>query len=121
MDSVDEIIDAWVRTVRSGRVKHHCGSAEHMFRAAELDILNELQPYPELAVPVNVRLGWACELAWRQLHPVNLRLLLSHHYIKNRSLAEAARRAKIPRHKAEFLLQRARQEIKMKLMTRGMT
>ena len=97
--NLDDLLQQWIRTVRSGRVRHLCGSAEKAYRPAlgEIDLLEEAPPDPEKAMPIDVRTGWQVELAWRHIDRLPLRLLLSWHYVRNRSLAEACLKAKLGR------------------------
>ena len=101
-DALDEMIRQWIRTVRSGRVRHACGSAEKHYRPAsgDLDLLDEQMPNPDSHVPIDVRTGWAVELAWRHIDRLPLRVLLSWHYIRNKALGEACLKAKLGRSNA---------------------
>ena len=99
---MDDFIQQWVRTVRAGRVRHACGSAEKHYRPTlgEVDLLDELLPDPDKAIPIDVRTGWMVELAWRRIDRFQLRALLAWHYIRNRSLAEACLKARLGRSNA---------------------
>jgi len=110
---LDEMIDQWVRTVRSGRVIHCCGSAEGQYRPRlgeiEIDDPQIAEPIPRrIHAPLSVRIGWKMEAAWRSIPMARTRLLLSWYYVRNRSLPEAARRAKVERQKAERELREGR-------------
>jgi hypothetical protein len=107
---LDDEIGNWCRTVRAGRVIHRCGSAEKHFRAPLELIEREDDPLPP-SVPVDVRRGWRVELAWRAIPAVRVRLLVSWHYIRNRSLREAARKAKVDPRRASFELSEAREAL----------
>jgi hypothetical protein len=113
---LDAELENWARLVRVGRVAHYCGSAEKYFRAPAAENLETNEP-ARAPIPMNVRAGWACEFAWRKLPSINVRLLVSWHYVRNRAIDEAARRAKVPRHRAGFVLEQARAEIRMRLLT----
>lgn len=100
--NLDDLIHQWVRTVRAGRVRHACGSAEKHFRPilGDIDLLDELPPEPDRAIPIDARTGWLVEHAWRNIDRLPLRLLLSWHYIRNRSLPESCLKAKLGRSNA---------------------
>src|SRR5574343_673220 len=113
---LDAEIQNWARLVRVGRIAHFCGSAEKYFRPPAAENLETNESTATVIRP-DARRGWACEFAWRQLPSVSVRLLVSNHYVKNRTLEESARKAKIPKHKAEFLLNQARLEMKVRILT----
>ena len=114
---MDAEIENWVRLVRQGRVIHQCGSAEKYYRAPAAENLETNEPAEPPRPPLRVRDGWAVEFAWRQLPTLQVRLLVSWVYVRNRHPAEAARRLRIPRHKADHLLSQARHEMKMRLLS----
>lgn len=116
MIDLDSEIENWARLVRVGRIRHNCGSVEGGFRApaAENLLTNETSDPPR--PPLRVLDGWMVERAWRSLPEFRVRMLVAVHYIRNRALHEAARKAKVPHHQAEFLLNQARLAMKRRLL-----
>lgn len=116
MVDLDDELENWARLVRVGRITHFCGSAEKYYRAPAAENL-ETNERTDNAVPLRVRDGWAVEFAWRQLPTLQVRLLVSMVYVRNRHPAEAARRLRLQRHKADQMLSQARHEMKARLLT----
>jgi hypothetical protein len=115
---LDAEIDNWVRLVRTGRVAHHCGSVESKYRPPLGEIMLLEEP-PRTVRTVFALRGWRVEAAWRSITPHQARMLLSWVYVRNRALAEAARRAKVPPHKAAELLAEGRHRLAQALDSAG--
>jgi uncharacterized membrane-anchored protein len=115
--NLDDEIENWRRVVRTGRVCHRCGSLEGQYRKTGLEVLLDGEPLPPPSAPLNVLRGWQVELAWRSLPAVSTRLLVSWHYIRNRSIQEAARKARVEQRKAWEELNHARMELARRLST----
>ena len=113
MNDLDAAIDAWVRTVKGRVVWHpnHAGSIEGQYRRTSAEWLEAGEPPPEKLPPIDYRLGWAVEYAWRKMENRRWKKLLSAHYIRNRSLEDAARIAKIHRYRAAQEMRHARHKL----------
>ena len=114
MIDLDQALDHWRRAVRVGIVIHRARSIEGQYRPAlgEIEMDEEV---PDTRPPLDHRLGWATESAWRSLESWKIRKLLSTHYVRNRSLADAARSAKIDSRKAADELGRGRRLLAQRL------
>lgn len=105
---LDDALDHWRRAVRVGVVIHRARSAEGQYRPAIGEIeIDDTEP-PDSRPPVDHRLGWAVESAWRSIESWRTRTLLSYHYVRNRELREACRKAKIDSRRAAEELHKGR-------------
>lgn len=75
--AMEERLDNWRLCVRSGVIRHHCGSAEHRYRAGKGDVM-ESRRVPRLVI--DERDGWLIERAWSTL-PIRWRWMLKLHYV----------------------------------------
>jgi hypothetical protein len=69
--------------------------------------IDDTEP-PDTRPPIDHRLGWATESAWRGIESWRSRALLAVYYVHNRSLEEACRRAKIDSRRKDMELAKAK-------------
>lgn len=114
MIDLEDALLTWRRTVRRGQIVHRAGSAEGRFRPAlgEIELLDE-PPFP--VMPLDIRLGWTVERCWRYLPSAPHKIILSAMYVHNRSLEEAARRAKIAHRDRQEALALARHSLQLSI------
>lgn len=108
MIDLDNALEHWRRAVKVGAVVHRARSAEGQYRPAIGEIEIDDSSPPDTRPPVDHRLGWAVESAWRSIESWRLRMLLSHHYVRNRDLREACRKSAIDSRRAKEELWKAR-------------
>ena len=105
---LDEALEHWRRAVRVGMVIHRARSAEGQYRPTLGEIeIDDTEP-PDSRPPIDHRLGWATESAWRSIGSWRSRMLWSFHYVRNRPIEEACRKAKIDSRRKEEELAKAR-------------
>jgi hypothetical protein len=85
---VEDRIKNWVRCVRVGLIRHHCGSAEHRYRPDRHEAL-EARRDPKIII--DEADGWKLESAWRTL-ALRHKMMLKFYYIhdcQQRSVIQA--------------------------------